>query len=682
MFMMKMIPKLVVWMVFFLPLSISATTLHSYAGTQLVSGIVRDNFDQKTRPQDNFYQYVNGGWLHSFKLPDDKSRYGTFDELQEQSKRDVQSILLSLGKKKSISAEEKKALAAYQAFMDLKKLDQLGASPIQPLLAEINKIQDKKSLSAQIAKSLEYGVETPLTWFVMPDKRDSMKNQVYFHQSGLGLPDRDYYLEQSPRFNAIRNAYLNYMEDMLKLAGYSSVKASAERVLALETQIAEVQWSRVENRQSDKTYNLRKTSELARVMNVMNWQAMSQVWQLENHTEVVIHQPSYIRGLAQIFKKTDLQSWKDYLALRTVSAFAKYLSAEFVLRDFEFYGKVLRGVTMLKPRWERGVEHTNQIIGQAVGKAYVKKHFRPEAKARMDKMVKNLTRAYTKTIQRLDWMSEETKNRALVKLEKFRPMIGFPEKWEDYSALELRPDDLFGNYQRSVKWFYNRSREDLSKPVDRTRWIINPQLVNAGYNPTTNQIFFPAGILQPPFFNVKADDAVNYGAIGTAIGHEISHGFDDQGAQYDGDGNLKNWWTSQDKAEFEKRSQRLIDQFNKFYPFRDAHVNGELTLGENIGDLSGVIIAFEAYKMSLKGKKSRVIDGFTGEQRFFLGFAQIWRNVYREAALRKRLRTDSHAPPQYRVLGTLKNVPAFYQAFDVKNTDKMYLKPEDRVIIW
>ena len=649
----------------------------------LGSGIFKSNMDLSVRPQDDFFGYVNGGWLKTHELPADKSRDGAFMELHEQSVKNMKDIITELSKNPNASSvkEAKQIADLYNSYMDEAYLTKLGTKPIQPFLKEIASLSDKAQLSALFGKMGLIHVDNPLGWYVHSDAKNSGTNTIYFYQSGLGLPDRDYYFNQGEKFDTIRKAYQTYVAELFSAAKYPDADNAAKRIYALEEKIAKHQWTKVENRDSDKTYNKLSSDKIEAMLGDISWADYTQAMGIQLD-EAIISQPSYLEGLAKVFSETDLQTWKDYLSLQYISGFSGSMGTEFEKISFEYYGKTLSGQQEMRPRWKRGISRVNSLLGEAMGKVYVDRHFKPEAKERMENLVSNLIKAYEKGIKGLEWMSEETKERALVKLSKFKTKIGYPDKWKDYSDLTIKSDDLVGNQVRYSMWRSQDSLKDIGEPVDRDKWLMTPQTVNAYYLPTGNEIVFPAAILQPPFFNLDAEDAVNYGAIGAVIGHEIGHGFDDQGAKYDGDGNLQNWWAEKDLSEFQKRGKALVDRFNSFKPFDDAHVNGELTLGENIGDLGGVTIAYEAYKMSLNGKASPKIDGFTGEQRFYIGYAQAWKVKAREKVARQLLLTDPHSPPRYRVNGILPNVPAFYEAFSVKEGDKMYLSPNERVKIW
>ena len=650
----------------------------------LLSGVDQENFDPAVKHSENFFYSVNGTWLNKTEIPADKSNYGSFTKLADDAQAALRTIIETAAAKpnKTPGTDEQKLGDFYTSYMNEAGIEALGKAPIEADLTAIAAIADTNQLAAAFAEYQRMGAAIPLGWYVNNDEKNSTQYAVYLGQSGLGLPDRDYYLKDDEKFKSIRASYVAYIKDILALAGVADAEKAAERVLALETKLAAAQWSRVENRDADKTYNKLAKAELTKTLGAFPWETFAKAAKLDGVTDIIVQQPSYMEAFGKIFAETDLQSWKDYLSLRLVSEYSGKLSKAFVDRQFDFYGKVLSGTLEQQPRWKKAVNASDEVLGEVAGKLYVAEHFKPEAKARMEVLVKNLIQAYHDSIDTLEWMTPETKKAAHEKLSKFTPKIGYPDKWKDYSNLSIKPDDLVGNYKAAAAFAYNEMLNKLGKPIDRSEWFMTPQTVNAYYNPTNNEIVFPAAILQPPFFNMDADDAVNYGGIGAVIGHELGHGFDDQGAKYDGDGNLRNWWTDADKAEFEKRGKQLVAQYNAYEPLPGVHVNGELTLGENIGDLGGLTVALRAYKLSLNGKAAAVIDGFTGEQRFFISWSQVWRRKYREEELRNRLMTDSHSPSEYRAIGIVSNIPEFYTAFDVKEGDKMYIAPENRVKIW
>ena len=568
--------------------------------------------------------------------------------------------------------------------MDEKKADALGLTPLNAELARIAAIKDKAELPAMMAHLGQLGVGVPFDFGIHQDAKDSTKYVADIAQGGLGLPDRDYYLKADDAKLADALAkYQVHVEKMLALAGSKTAAADAKAIVAFETELAKVQWTKVENRDPVKTYNKVDLAKMAEVAPGYDWKSYFDGAGISGKAGyVVVSQPSYLKGFAEVSSKTSLETWKAYLQMHLISAYANFLSKPFVDERFAFYGTTLSGVKEMQPRWKRAVGTVETAMGESLGKLYVEKHFPAERKARMEVLVKNLLAAYKQSIDTLDWMSPETKKEAQAKLAKITTKIGYPNKWKDYSGLVVSRDDLVGNVMRSRVLESNRELNKLGKPIDREEWGMTPQTINAYYNPEMNEIVFPASILQPPFFDANADDAVNYGAIGGAIGHEISHGFDDQGSQYDGDGNLRNWWTPADNKNFAAKTKMLVAQYGAYSPLPGYNVNGELTLGENIGDNSGVAIAYKAYKISLKGKKAPVIDGLTGDQRFFMGFGQVWRTKMRDPQMIVRIKTDPHSPGQFRANGTMMNQPAFYEAFNVKPGDKMYLAPKDRVIIW
>ncbi|KZN59384.1 peptidase M13 [Pseudoalteromonas luteoviolacea CPMOR-2] len=651
----------------------------------LSSGIELENIDHSIRPQDDFYYHVNGKWFERTEIPADKSNYGSFSELYDESQKALRIILEDAAgnNKAELGSDEYKLGAFYKSYTDELAREELGVAALDNYLAPIRALENKSQLPKLMAQLIMQGGTTPMAWYVNNDAKNSSVNALYLYQSGLGLPDRDFYLKDTEKFVNIRSEYQTYITNMLFEFGYDEKQAekAAQAVIALETQIAQVQWSRVDSRDASKTYNKLNVAEFNKQLTDFDIEAYLSTLGADLD-EVIVSQPSYFIALSYIIKQSDVSVWQDYLTFHFTNNYAELLERKLVDLRFGFYGKTLRGVEEQAPIWKQAVDASNDVLGELLGKIYVKQYFPPEAKARMTTMVDNLISGFEQSIDDLVWMSPDTKVAAKEKLSKFTPKIGYPDKWRDYSSLEISADDLVGNYVRYNQWAYQDMISEVGKPVDRSKWYMTPQTVNAYYNPVNNEIVFPAAILQPPFFNLDADDAVNYGAIGAVIGHELGHGFDDQGAKYDGDGNLRNWWTENDLTQFETRGQKLIEQFNDFKPFDDANVNGQLTLGENIGDLGGLTVAFKAYQLSLNGQAAPVIDGYTGEQRFFMGWSQIWRREYRDEELRNRLMTDSHSPSQYRVIGILSNMPQFYEAFEVKEGDGMYIKPEDRVKIW
>ena len=648
------------------------------------SGIEADLLDKKTAPGDDFFGHVNGIWLDKTEIPADKSNYGSFGILQEQANvalREIVESMAELPDSKPGSTEQKVG-DFYRAFMDTQKLEELGADPIRPLVARVRDLKSKDELIDLLGEWQRQGISSVFACFVNSDARDSDRNIVYITQSGITLPDRDYYLKDEPKEKRIREAYHKYIAGLMKLIGEEHPNRIAERVIRLETKIAELQWTRVENRNPLKTYNKKTNEQLNELLKEFDWNRFAAIAGLGKQTEFVVRQPSFLEGVDELLKLTALEAWQDYLTFHVVDGFAAMLSKDFDDLSFELHEKTLSGVAEPSVRWKRAVRAANSSMGELVGELYVRKHFTPAAKARMGELVANLRSAMGVRIQQLDWMSDATKKRSQEKLKKIRTKIGYPDKWKDYSKLVIKPDDLVGNMRRAQAVAYQRMLDKLGKPVDRGQWLMTPQTVNAYYNPMMNEIVFPAAILQPPFFFMDADDAVNYGGIGAVIGHELSHGFDDSGSRFDGDGNLNNWWTAEDRSEFEKRANQLVAQYSEYEPIPGMKLNGKLTLGENIGDLGGINIALEAYKISLKGKPAPVLDGLNGQQRFFMGFGQIFRRKYRPEELRRRLFVDPHSPSRFRVNGIVRNVDAFYEEFEVEPGQKLYLPPKQRVRIW
>jgi putative endopeptidase len=587
-------------------------------------------------------------------------------------------------KNQKAGSEARKIGDLYASYMNEKKRDDLGYKPLTGELSKIRALRDKKGVPALIAHLSKIGVAVPYGIYVGQDGRDSTKYAAHISQSGLGLPDRDYYLKKDDAKMAdVKAKYEQHIAAMLAMVGRKDAADAAKAIVALETELAQVQWSKVENRDRVKRYNKMSLDKLAELTPGYDWKAAAAAAGVGNKVDyVLVNQPSYLTGFNGVLEKTDLATLKSYFEWQLVRTYAPYLSKPFVDTSFAFYGTTLTGVTENRPAWKRGVSAVEGALGEAVGKQYVQLHFPAERKARMEVLVQNLLEAYRQSIDTLDWMSAPTKKEAQAKLAKFMPKVGYPNKWLDYGTLTISRDDLVGNVMRSNTFEYNHDLNKLGKPVDREEWGMTPQTVNAYYNSSMNEIVFPASILQPPFFDMRADDAVNYGAIGAVIGHEISHGFDDQGSQSDGDGNLRDWWTEEDRAKFKAKADMLVKQYSAYSPLPGYNVNGALTLGENIGDNSGIAIAYKAYKLSLGGKSAPVIDGLTGDQRFFMGFGQVWRMKMREAQQIVQVKTDPHAPGQFRANGTMMNQPGFYDAFGVKEGDKMYLAPKDRVTIW
>jgi putative endopeptidase len=650
---------------------------------ELRSGVSLANMNTSVRPGDDFFSYVNGTWVETTEIPADKSKYGTFDQLRDEAQEAVKLIIEeSASGDFEKGTDEQKVGDLYKSFLDVDGRNAKGIDPLRPELEQIDAIQDYNDLVIYFAASGKRGIDSPVGFGQNPDFKNPKEYMILAAQSGLGLPDREYYLKTDEASAEIRASYVEHIEKMFGLAGFADGAAAAESIMAVETRLAEEHMSKENARDWATNYNKILVSDLAEVMPNFNWTAYLETAGVADLEAIVFLMTDYLKALDKIIVDTDLDTWKTYLAWNALNNAASRLTAALDDQNFEFYGKTLSGTQEQRAMWRRGVNSVNGLLGEVVGKVYVKRHFPPEAKERMIRLVANLVRAYEKSIKELDWMTQATKAEALDKLSKFTTKIGYPDEWRDYNALEIRADDYYGNLERAAVAEHERQMNRQGTPVDRSEWVLTPQTVNAGYVPPLNEIIFPAAILQPPFFDLEAEDAINYGAIGAGIGHEIGHGFDDSGSAFDGDGVLRNWWTDEDRTEFEKRTARLVEQYDAFKPFEDLSVNGEFTLGENIGDLGGISIGLLAYQMSLEGAESPVIDGFTGVQRVFLGFGQIWSGKYRDESLRLLIGTDPHSPVMYRANGSVRNVPAFYEAFDVSEGDALYLAPEDRVKIW
>ena len=653
------------------------------------AGIDLQHIDESVRPQDDLYGYFNGGWLAEHEIPADRSVDGAFHALRDAAEKDVRVIIEAAADGSEPGTVGAKVGDLYRSFMDEAAVEARGRDPLAADLADIREAGSLPELLAEMARlQLQGAVGGFLAPYVNTDAHDSSRYIVYLHQYGLGLPDESYYHQDS--FAEIRAAYVAHVARMLLLSGWSpdeqSAAGSADAVMAVETAIADRHWSAVENRDAVATYNRMSLADVPAFhpdVEIRDWLTALGA-PMEHIDEVVVRQPSYVESLPEVLESQPLDAWRDWLAWAVVRGAASLLDSEIVQANFDFYGTVLSGVPTLRERWKRGVGLVEGSLGEAVGELYVGKHFPPEAKARMLELVQNLVEAYRGRLEVLDWMSPDTRERALEKLDAFTPKIGYPDKWRDYESLAISADDLIGNVRRASLFEARHEWAKLGGPVDRLEWFMTPQTVNAYYNPGMNEIVFPAAILQPPFFDMGADDAVNYGAIGAVIGHEIGHGFDDQGSRYDGSGNLVDWWTEDDRARFDELAGRLIAQYDGLVPRglpEGNGVNGALTVGENIGDLGGVSVAFEAYRISLAGQPAPVIDGLTGDQRFFLGWAQAWRSKAREAEAIRRLTVDPHSPDEFRC-NIVSNLAEFHESFDVQPGDGMWRDPADRVVIW
>lgn len=656
------------------------------------SGLDTAGFDRAVRPADDLYRYADGTWLRNTPIPPDLSGVGSFTTLSLQSQAEQRTLIETAAKSagtnagddsnrdSGVQANARKIGDLYASFMDTAHLDQLGATPLRPYFDAVDKLASPADLTRYLGDSQQFGASGPIGLGVGQDAKDATRYVADAGQDGLSLPDRDYYLSTDPKMAAMRDQYRAYTAKMLGLAGVPDPDATAGRILDLETKLAQASWTKVQNRDATATYNKFSVADAAGATGI-DWAAYLEAAGIHEH-ELVIDQPPYFKALGDLLNTVPLDTWKQYLTWHLIQDHAPYLSSRFVDTRFDFVGKVLGGREQNVERWRRGVTAVNSAMGEALGQLYVDKYFPDQAKKRADALVHTIIDAYRSSIDGLDWMSPPTKAVAKQKLDKLAVKIGYPTVWKDFSKLVINSGDLVGDLDRAARWEHQRDVAKLGKPVDRGEWFMTPQTVNAYYNASMNEIVFPAAILQPPFFDARADDAVNYGAIGSVIGHEISHAFDDQGSKYDPDGNLRDWWTPADAKAFAAKTQALTAQYSGYSPLPGAHVNGQLTLGENIADLSGLTVAQRAYQASLQRKPAPVIDTFTGDQRFFLGFAQIWREKVRDESLRTSLLTDPHSPGEFRCDGVVVNVDAFYTTFGVKPGDKLFTPPEQRVHIW
>jgi putative endopeptidase len=638
--------------------------------------------DPGTRPQDDLFGHVNGQWLRTHEIPDDRSQDGAFRALRDRAEADVRTIVEEAAN--ASGADARKIADLYHSFMDVERIEATGTTPLRPLLDEIAAATDRAALAEILGQHQRSGGPSLIGAFVATDAKDSTRYLVHLSQSGLGLPDESYYREDS--YAEIRTAYVTHLTRLAELVGLAAPAGVAAQVMELETALAAQSWDRVTNRDAEKTYTLMTDAALREHAAAFDWEGWRQGIGAPAGAfdEVVVRQPSFVAAAAQLWAARPLEQWQAWLSIRTASAFAEYLDQAVVAEDFDFYGRTLSGTPALRERWKRGVSLVEAALGEAVGRLYVERHFPASSKERMVTLVANLVEAYRQSINELDWMGPQTRERALEKLARFTPKIGYPDAWKDYASLEIRPDDLLGNALRAGAWSTDYEFGKLGTEVDRTEWLMTPQTVNAYYHPRMNEIVFPAAILQPPFFDPDADDAANYGGIGAVIGHEIGHGFDDQGSRYDGDGNMTDWWTPEDRAEFDRRAQQLIEQYGALSPIGlpDHKVNGALTVGENIGDLGGLTIAIKAYKIALGDAEAPELAGLTGLQRVLFGWAQVWRAATRDAEAVRRLAIDPHSPPDLRCNAVVTNLDAFHEAFGVQEADALFTPPEHRVRIW
>jgi putative endopeptidase len=636
--------------------------------------------DTSIKPGDDFFNYANGKWAARTEIPSDRTRFGNFDKLSVLSENRVHAITMDAAAGKLTDPDAAKIGAAYASFMNEALANQLGAKPIAPELALIQAVKTKADFTTLMAKANSTGFVTVFPVGIGADAKSPNKYAVHAANGGLGLPDRDYYLQAS--FAEKKAKYQAYVQQMLTLAGWPKAAENAKAIVEFETQLADASWTRVQRRDRDKTYNPATPAELDTLAPGIGWARYLAAADLPGVTRVVVTTNTAFPKVAKIYADTPLDTLKAWQAFHLADGAAPYLSKPFVDAHYQFRNKELAGQPEQQPRWKRAVAFTNGTIGESVGQVYVARYFPPAAKAKMDALVGDIHVALQARIEKLPWMGDETRAKALEKLSKFTVKIGYPTKWRDYSKLVLKRDDLYGNAQRSGAFEWRREVARLNGPVDKSEWGMTPQTVNAYYNPSNNEIVFPAAILAPPFFDPDGDMAINYGGIGGVIGHETSHGFDDQGRKSNGDGVLTDWWTADDATKFKTQTDRLGAQYSAFEPFPGAHVQGGLTMGENIGDMGGLSLALDAYHASLHGKPAPVIDGLTGDQRVFLGWAQVWREKIREDTLRQRLVTDPHSPAVYRVNGTIRNIDGWYKAFEVQPGEKLYVAPEQRVRIW
>ena len=676
-------------MKFWLGLVVASTLFAAPAAAkELRSGVDPRGIDASIRPQDDLFMYMNGEWLKHTPIPADKSSYGSFEMLGDQSEANIREIItVAVEGENAHGSDLQKIGDFFRSYMDEETIESRGIDPLRQELAKIDQVDELNEVVEHLGYLQTIDVTGPFGFYVDQDDKNSSQYLAALIQSGTTLPDRDYYLKDDEKYASARAALKRYVEKLFELSDLEDGAEAAEAVLSIETKLADAQWTRTELRDANKRYNKFQVEQLAELSSEFPWYYFFEAAQVPELKEINVATPSFFKEAIAMGTDVPVVQWKQYMKFHLLDSFASALPKPFVDARFELFGKELSGLTEQKPRWKRAVRTIAGgrgfgALGDAVGREYVKRHYPPQAEARMRVLVENLLRAYESSIRDLTWMTPATKERALEKLSKITTKIGYTEKWRDYSKLEVAPDDLLGNLRRSAEVEYQRMINKLGSPVDRTEWFMTPQTVNAYYNPGSNEIVFPAAILQPPFFDFEADDAVNYGSIGSVIGHEISHAFDDQGSKYDGDGNLNNWWTDEDRAAFRKLTSQLVDQYNSYSPLEGKNVNGELTLGENIADLSGMSIAYKGYLLSLDGKPAPVLDGWTGPQRFFIGWCQSWRRKYRDAEMVRRLLTDPHSPAKYRGNGPLMNFDPFYNAFQLKQGDGLFRPNSERIRIW
>jgi putative endopeptidase len=648
----------------------------------LGSGLLLPGYDRQVRAQDDLFDFANGQWLHTTEIPADRTRYGAFDVLAEQAQRNLRTIIEDSATHHGAPGSPDQQISDfYASFMDTARLDALGAAPLKASLDRIDTLASPTDLIRYFGESATIGTSSPIDLSIDQDAKNASAYLPDVSQSGITLPNRDYYLKSDPQFVATRDQLRAYTTRMLGLAGIANPDAAASGVLTVENRLAAIQWTAAQDRDATATYNKFTVNDATAKTPGLDWKTYLDAAGV--HTpDFVVEEPSFFIALGTALTTVPVAAWKSYLKFKIIDDLAPDLSTDFVMAHYEFHNRDLAGQQEISPRWKRGVATLDNAMGDLLGQRYVQQYFPPDSKRRIDALVSKLIDTYRSSIDGLDWMSPATKTQAKDKLSKLAVKIGYPSEWKDYSKLRVVRDDLVGNVLRSAQLDYQRDLDRLGKPVDRAEWRTTPQTVNAYYNRERNDITFPAAILQPPFFDPNVDDAVNYGGIGAVIGHEISHAFDDQGRKYDGTGNLRDWWTPQDVARFTARTTALAAQYSAYEPLPGEHVNGELTLGENIADLSGLTVAHRAYQLSLGGRAAPMLDGFTGEQRFFLGWAQVWRGKDRDKALREQLLSDPHSPDEFRTNGVVSNLPEYYAAFGVKPGDKLFRAPDQRVAIW
>jgi putative endopeptidase len=637
--------------------------------------------DLSVKAGDDFYRHAIGGWLDTNEIPPDRTSWSTFAVLANEAEQHLREIVEGLPADAPHGSNAQKVRDLYNAFLDTETIERLGLTPVQPMLDAIAAARTHEDIARLFGRPDMPG-RSPIRQYVTIDQKNPDRYIVALSQGGLGLPEREYYLRDDPSLAQIREKYVAHIGRMLALAGVPDAAAQAQVVMDLETQIARRHWPIAKRRERELTYNLRTREELDRLAPAYPWHAQLAPAGTDTQKHYVVRELDAVEGIGKLFLQTPVEHWRSYLTYHLLATSASVLPKAFDDERFDFYGRTLNGQPQQRERWKRAIDVLDSSIGEALGQLYVARYFPPESKQKMLELVENLRTAYAQRVQKLTWMSPATKKAALEKLATFRPKIGYPDKWRDYSALDIRPGDAFGNFVRAAIFDWERDVSRLDEPTDRDEWGMTPQTVNAYYNPTFNEIVFPAAILQPPYFDPNADPAVNYGAIGGVIGHEMGHGFDDQGAKSDARGVLRTWWAPEDEAAFKKLVDRLAVQYDSYTALPGLNLNGRLTLGENIGDLGGLEVAYEAYKLSLRGKRAPVLDGLTGDQRFFLSWAQAWRSLMREERLRTLVMSDPHSPPKFRVNGVVRNIDAWYEAFDVKPGEKLYLPPEERVKIW